>query len=550
ADLYLSNGRVVNVFTGEVLTHSGVAVWEESIAYVGSNTDMIGNDTEVLDCNESYILPGYIDAHCHTDYLNTPRAFAEHVLPMGTTTLLSELTMAEVLGSKGIDHTLGATEDLPLKFFLSLPSTVPPFPEIEGVDYVPLSEMKKYADHPRILALGEITSWPRITSLDPSILEKMRFALDHGLLIEGHLTGCKHHEINALASAGITSCHESITAQEAKEKLGLGLYLITDNPHLNTSRIMLTLDVMNPEDLVRYGHANYLIKSATELGIDPIKAVQMVTINPATYLGLDRILGSIAPGRIADILIVDKLEEGVPKMVIANGQIVARSGNLCKGVMLPQSSNAVLLPDYWPEKRFSPSDFKISAPNTASTSVNFPVIKVINKTITKRMDKEVQIKSGEIKAIPEEGILKISIIGRENNVTSGLLRGFGGDIGGLGTSIGVFNNIISLGNNDQDMAIATNRMLDVNGGIVLVKGGKIISEVPLPIAGIQSTHDVKTLARQIETMKSDLKAFGCNLDDPMFTIHFLCMPGLPFIRILPQGILDIVSQKFLFPSNE
>ncbi len=564
ADLYLTNGRIVNVFTGEVLTHRGVAIGKGGIAYVGPNTDMIGNDTEVLDCNGSYILPGYVDAHCHTDFLNHPRAFAEHVLPMGTTTLLTELTIAEVLGSKGIDYMLRATEDLPLKFFLSLPSSVPPFPEIDDMDQVPLFELKKYSDHPRILALGEITSWPRITSLDPSILEKIHFALEHGLLVEGHLTGCKHHEINALCSAGVTSCHESITAEEAKEKLALGLYvmlrhgsvrrdlgqlsrLITDNPHLNTSRIMLTVDLMNPEDLVQYGYTNYLVKSATGLGIDPIKAIQMVTINPATYLGLDRVLGSIAPGRIADILIVEKLENGIPQTVIANGQVVARSGSLCEGVAVPQSSDAVLLPDYWPERRFSSSDFQIPAPDIASETVNFPVIKIINKTITKRMDKEIRITGGEVKAVPEEGIIKVSLICREDSILTGLLHGFGGNIGGLGTSIGVFNNFIILGNSDQDMAMATNRMLDLKGGVVLVKGGNIISEIPLPIGGIQSTHDMKSLARQIKAMKNSLKALGCDLDDPMFTIHFLCMAGLPYIRILPKGIMDIVTREILFP---
>jgi len=563
ADLYLTNGRIVNVFTGEVLPDRGVAIGNGSIAYVGPNADMVGSDTEVLDCNGSYILPGYVDAHCHTDFLNSPRAFAEHVLPLGTTTLLTELTTAEVLGSKGIDYILKTTEDLPLKFFLSLPSTVPPYPETEGLDYVPLSKLKDYADHPRILALGEIISWPRVTSLDPSILEKIRFSLDHGLSVEGHFAGCKHHEINALSSAGITSCHESITAEEAKEKLELGLYvmlrhgsvrrdldqlsrLITDNPRLNTSRIMLTLDLMNPEDMARYGYTNYLIKSATQLGIDPITAIQMVTINPATYLGLDGMLGSIAPGRIADILIVDKLEEGVPQGVIANGQLVARSGILCEGAVLPQSSDEVLLPDYWPEKRFSPSDFQIPAPNIASATVNFPVIKIINTTITKRMDKEIRINGGEVKAVPEEGIIKVSVVGR-GRVFTGLLHGFGGDIGGLGTSIGVYNNLIILGNNDQDMATATNRMLDLKGGIVLVKGESILSEIPLPIGGIQSTHDMKTLVRQIKAMKSSLKALGCDLDDPMFTIHFLCMGGLPYIRILSKGIMDIVTQKILFP---
>jgi len=564
ADLYLTNGRIVNVFTGEVLSHRNVAIGHGSIAYVGPDTNMVGNDTEVIDCNGSYLLPGYVEAHCHTDFLNNPRAFAEHVLPLGTTSLLTELTISEVLGSKGIDHMLGVTEGLPLKFFLSLPSTVPPFPEIEGLDYVPLSEIESYSDHPRVLALGEITSWPRITSLTPSVLDKIRFALDHGLLVEGHLTGCKHHEINALVSAGITSCHESITPEEAKTKLELGLYimlrhgsvrrdldqlscLIKDNPRLDTSRIMLTVDLMNPEDLVQYGFTNYLIKSATELGIDPIKTIQMVTINPATYLGLDRVLGSIAPGRSADILVVEKLEQGVPRIVIANGQVVARSGHLCEGVIPHQASGGVLLPDYWPEKRFSSLDFQIPVPNGTSTTMNFPVIKIVNKTITKRMDKEIRIDGGQLRAIPEEGIIKVSLVSRENKVVTGLVHGFGGDIGGLGTSIGVFNNFICLGNNDPDMAMAMNRMLELNGGVVLVNGGSIVCEIPLPIGGIQSPHDIKTLVGQIKTMKSHLKTMGCDLDDPLFTIHFLCMAGLPYIRILPNGIMDIVTQDILFP---
>ena len=564
ADLYLANGRIVNVLTGEVLTHGNVAIGRGRIAYVGPGKDMVGDDTEIIDCKGAYLLPGYVEAHCHTDFLNTPQALAEHVLPMGTTTVLTELTISEVLGAKGIDHMLRVTEDLPLKFFLSLPSSVPPFPEIEGHDLVPLSEMEDYARNPRILALGEITAWPRITSLIPSILSKIRFALDHGLRVEGHLTGCKHHEVNALVSSGITSCHESITAEEAKEKLELGLYvmlrhgsirrdldqlgrLIRDNPSLDTSRIILTVDLMNPEDLVQYGFTNYLVKSAMERDIDPMKVIQMVTINPATYLGLDRVLGCIAPGRSADILIVDKLGQGVPRTVIANGQVVAISGILGKEVMPQQTLEGVILPDYWPEKKFSASDFEIPAPNVDAASMNFPVIKIVNKTIAKRMDKEIRIDKGQLKAMPEEGILKVSLISRGDNVITGLLHGFGGGIGGLGTSIGVFNNFICLGNHDPDMAVAMNRILELKGGVVLVKGGSIVCEISLPIGGIQSTHDIRTLVEQIKTLKGHLKPMGCDLDDPLFTIHFLCMAGLPFIRILPNGITDIVNRDILFP---
>jgi adenine deaminase len=220
-----------------------------------------------------------------------------------------------------------------------------------------------------------------------------------------------------------------------------------------------------------------------------------------------------------------------------------QSGSLCQGAVSPQSSEEVLLPDYWPEKRFFPKDFHIPAPDNTSATVNFPVIKIINKTITKRMDKEIPITGGEVKAMPEEGIIKVSVIGREG-ASTGLLHGFG-NIGGLGTSIGVFNYFVILGSSDQDMAAAANRMLDLNGGVVLVKDGNILSEIPLPIGGIQSTQDMKTLVRQITAMKSSLKGFGCELDDPLFTIHFLCLTGLPYIRILPKGIMDIVTRKIL-----
>ncbi len=567
ADMYISNGRIVNVLTGEILSNRGIAIAGDRIAYVGPNTDMIGENTEIIDCNNSYITPGYIDAHCHMDYLYNPQAYARHVLAMGTTTLLSELTELGTLSAKGLNYLLNATEGLPVKCFYSLPSTIPPFPEIEGVDFFDISEMEKFKDHPRVLALGEITSWPRITSLDRKILEKIDFANAHGLLIEGHLTGCKTHEINALAAAGTTSCHESITANEAKEKLELGLYvmlrhgsvrsdmeelsrLITDNPHLNTSRIILTLDWLNPEDMVRYGYMNYLMKSAIKYGIDPIRAVQMITINPATYLGLDKDVGSVAPGKKADILIMENLAEGIANRVIAEGRLAAQNGNLCEG-MVPSN-----LPDEdmrlvnCPSRIFSDRDFCISAPEDSTESINFPVIAIVNNAVTKRMDRQIKVEDGAIIPEKEEGILKLSLIGPDSGVTTGLVYGFGDNIGGLATSLGVYNNkLLIIGRNNHDMAFATNRMLDLDGGIVLVKDGKIISEVPLPIAGTQPKEDIKTFASQIKQARRELKQLGCFLEDPFYTIHFLTMSGLPYLRILPGGILDVVKKEFVFSTT-
>ncbi len=565
ADMYLANGRIVNVLTGEILIGRGVAIGNSRIAYVGPETNMIGDKTEVIDCKDSYIVPGYVDTHCHADYFYNPHAITRHALAMGTTSLLTELSeICGSVGPKGLDYMLNATEKLPLKFYFSLPSSIPTLPEIEGYDYFPLSDMKRYCENARILTLGEITSWPGITTLHSHILDKIHFALSNGLLIEGHLTGCKNHEINALASAGITSCHESIKSDEAKEKLELGLYvmlrhgsirsdmeelsrLVIDNPHMNTSRIILILDWLTPEDMLRHGYMNYLVKSAIKCGVDPITAIQMVTINPATYLGLSRDIGSVSPGKIADILIVPKLEEGVPDMVIANGKAVAHSGKLREEVVFPQISYNDLTPVNWPKKRLKAQDFRISISSKRETSINFPVIKVVNKTITKRMDKQFAIQNGTIRPDPGGGIIKVSVIRMDGNVTSGLLYGFGGQIGGLATSIGVCTNkLVILGNDDNDMAVATNRMLDLKGGIVLVKKEKVISELPFPVAGIQSKEDIETLADQMREMKKAIKEMDCFLEDPLFTIHFLTMSGLPFLRILQNGILDVVNKKIVF----
>ena len=568
ADIYLANGRVVNVLTGEILCGRGVAIGGNRIAYVGPETNMIGGETKVIDCKDSYIVPGYVDSHCHADYFYNPFAFTRHALATGTTTVLTELT--EICGSagpRGLDYMLSATEKLSLKFYFSLPSSIPTFPEIEGYDYFPLSDMERYVENRRILTLGEITSWPRITAMHRNIIDKINSAISNGLLIEGHLTGCKNHEINALAASGITSCHESITSGEAKEKLELGLYvmlrhgsirsdmeelshLVIDNPNINTSRIILILDWLSPEDMVLHGYMNYLVKCAIGVGVDPVTAIQMVTINPATYLGLGREIGSISPGKIADILIVKELEQGLPEMVIANGKMVASSGRLCDEIVIPDISYHGPSPVNWPDKKFTAHDFRINILRKTGSFAIFPVIKVVNKTITKRMDKQFEIQNGSIIPDQKDGIIKVSVIRADGNVTSGLLHGFGGKIGGLATSIGVCTNkLVILGNDDIDMAVATNRMLELNGGVVLVKKGNVISELPFAIAGIQSNEDVNTLAGQMKQMKKAIKEMGCLLEDPLFTIHFLTMSGLPFIRILQNGIFDVVSKKVIFESE-
>jgi adenine deaminase len=566
ASLYLKNGRIVNVFTGEIVTGKGVAVGQGRIAYVGSGERMIGSGTKVLDCRGMYLVPGYIDVHSHADFFTNPVAFTRLVLPTGTTVTMTETSeICGALGFSGLDYMLEVTSLLPLKFYFSLPSCIPPLPELEGDDCFPVSLLEKYLEHPRVLALGEITSWPRVTSLDRSLIEKIHLVKKAGKRVEGHLTGCREEEMNALVAAGITSCHESITAQEAKEKLSLGLYvmlrhgsvrrdlpelsrLITGNPGLNTSRVILALDSMFPEDILCYGYVNDLIRAAASYGINPIKAIQMVTLNPATYLGLDCEVGSIAPGRRADILLVENIGDGFPRMVIAEGKIVAENGKLCEDVVLPDLSCLRLRPPRWPPGPFSAEDFLVKAPAGAGSFVEVPVMDIINKTIIKRIDLMLPVREGIIEPDPANDVLKISLARPGGGFTTGFIKGFGGDIAGLATTLPSYNHkVLALGKNGDDMAFALTRMMELNGGMVLVENGKVIAEAPLSIGGIQSAEEVDVLAGQFSVFKRCLKEKGCLLEDPLFTLHFVNMTGLPYIRITPKGIVDVITKEVIFP---
>jgi len=204
-----------------------------------------------------------------------------------------------------------------------------------------------------------------------------------------------------------------------------------------------------------------------------------------------------------------------------------------------------------PSRIYSDRDFCMSAPEGSAEAFNFPVIAIVNNAVTKRMDRQVKVENGAIIPEEKEGILKLSVIGPDSSVTSGLVYGFGDSIGGLATSLGVYNNkLLIVGNNNHDMAFATNRMLDLDGGIVLVQDGKIISEVSLPIAGTQPKEDIKTFASQMKQVRKDLKKLECFLEDPFYTIHFLTMSGLPYLRILPGGILDVVKKEFVFSTTK
>lgn len=563
-ELAIRNINLVNVYSGEILRGQEVAVWQGRIAYVGPEAK-IGSITKVVDGKGMYLLPGFIDVHGHADFISNPLALAKKILPTGTTGMLTDShDICGALGPKGLKLMLEATSDIPFRYYLAAPSFFPPLPEFEGEDIFTKDVVASFLANSRVLAIGEVTAWNRLMEPEREFVAKLVYAREQGKRIEGHMAGCSYEKLNALISCGFTSCHESISSDEALDRLRLGLYtilrhgsiradleplseLITKNPHLDTNRIMLSPDWVSPQDVIKHGYLNYLVSEAVKFGIPALKAIQMVTINPATYLGIDNDIGGIAPGRLADMLLVEDLENPLPETVWVGGKKVAHKGKLITELpMFPE----VRLQD-WREGRIprtpvKPEDFSIKS---AGDTVEIPSIKMISKTITKPVNLNLPVKNGQIDIMGSPDLLRISMWSAVNNSwLTGLLTGFGAVVGGIVSSIAhETHSPMAVGNNEQDMALAANRMLALGGGIVIFEAGQLVAELPMKIGGILSDADLEELAQGMSKLNAFLQEKGCPWDDPIFGLNFLGFTGLPYVRITPRGIVDIKLKQLIFP---
>ena len=567
ADLYIQNGHLVNVYSGEILEGHNIAVGGQRIAYAGPSREMITPETEVIDAAGAYLLPGYIDPHAHVDFWANPLALTPHFLTSGTTAVMADPhDIVGAVGLAGLELLLEMTKGLPLKFFFSLPVSSPPFPEFEGEDVVPLAVMESYLARDEILALSEVTPWVRLTSADSDLLAKFELGERWGKSIEGHTTGASFNKLNALVAAGLTSCHEALNAGEARERLRLGLAvmlrhgsirsdlvalidLVTEEPKVDTRGVMLTPDWKSPSDVLEHGYMDHLVCVAIELGVPPVTAIQMVTLNPAAYLRLDREFGGLAPGRRADILLVDDLRQPTPRIVIADGRVVVRDGKLTFDLPpLPASAAEIpWLPHRIIPASLSPADFTVEA-TSSTTQATTPAIAIVNKTITQRQDVTLPVRDGQICLPVDQDILKISLLNRDNSgFVTAFLTGFGAKVGGLAASVAhELHKPMVVGRREDDMVAALRRVRELGGGMVLVHEEKVLAEIPLPIGGLMSAGSLQDVAIQMRPIKTVLREMGCPLEDPVFTLGFLSFSALPWIRLTPSGLLDVKNREILW----
>lgn len=572
ADLVVRNSTLINVNSGELLEKQDVAVKKDRIALVGDVEQAIGSGTKIVDAQGKYLVPGFIDGHVHIESaMVTATQFACAVLRHGTTTVfIDPHEITNILGLDGVRFFLNEARGLPLKILITFPSCVPAAPGFETngatIGQQEVAEALKWNG---VVALGEMMNYPGVLSSNHQVHGEIAVTLKAGRMVEGHAVNLLGSDLEAYAAAGITSCHESTKKIEAMQKLRCGMYAmlreasashdvadtiraITEEK-IDARHVALVTDDREPNSLLTEGHIDYVVRRAIEEGVNPLTAIQMATLNIAEHYECARELGSIAPARYADMVILDRLESVSVNTVIADGQVVSRDGRLLINIPTPT------YPDYVRRsmhlKRLpTPDDLAIRG-MTSHDSVRVRAIGVIPASIyTRHLVSEVPVKDGEAKANLDEDVLKIVVFERHKatgNVGKGFVKGFGLKEGAVASTVAHdSHNLVVAGTNNNDMLTAAKVLIEGNGGMVAVKDGKTLAHVPLPIAGLMSDRSVEVVSDQIQELKDAWNMLGSTLQSPHIAFSFTSLSVIPELRITDKGLLDTVNFKFVNPIIE
>lgn len=558
ADLFFVNAKVVNVYTGEIIEQN-VATFGDRIAYVGPSENLSGPETEVIDARGSYLIPGFFDAHAHADLFYHPFSYVNHVLTQGTTGLFNDgHDLANAVGAETYLNSMKSLEKGAISVYTGIPAAAPPYPEVEGGNLWSDEDLEKALTYDHVVSLSEITPYLRVINGEPVLKRRIQMARQKGRRVEGHTTGANVEKLNILARAGITSCHESLKAQDAVDRLRLGYYVMLrhgsirrDMPYLadfvkqfqgfDTSRIMLVPDGIFPDHLESWGNMDWVITQAVKEGIDPVRAIQMGTINPARYFGLDHDQGGIAPGRLAHLLVVDQIEKPTPRLVVARGKVAARNGTLTIPPFPAPEPTMGSRP--FQLAPFNRETFQIKCRNSSKT---VPVIRVLDQTVTTLENTPIQVENGFYK--PHGDILSATLITRDGTMKGqGFVGGFCPGLGGLASTIShETHGLFVLGQNDGDMMLAAQKVLEMGGGLAIFQDGVLKAEIPLAVGGVCSVKPVPELAKEIIEFHGVLANYGCTLPYPLWTLGFLTFTSVLKVRITYSGVYDVKEEKIIF----
>ena len=561
ADLTIINATILNVYTGELLDHYSVSIKGEWIAYVGDDPeDTIGPHTKIIDAKGKTIIPGLIDGHAHlADGLFTISEFLNYAMVGGTTTIITEtMEPFNLMDYEGVVDFLDSLRDQPIKIFATAPSMVSISKKARGISKKTLRKLLLRDD---IVGLGE-SYWQGVIQEQERFLPIFKETLQFGKRLEGHSAGAKGKKLMAYIVPGISSCHEPINAEEVLERLRLGIHVMVregsirrdiaaisriKDAGVDLRRLILVTDGIKPGDLLEKGCMEFVVQKAIDCGFDPVHAIQMATINVAEYFLLDGIVGGIAPGKYADILIIPDPRIIKAEYVISKGKIIAREGNLLvspkKHVFSKDSLKSIHL-----LRKLEPSDFSIPVKNKSS-SVNVRVIDQVTDLVTKELIISVPVINSEIRSDTNRDIVKVAAIDvrySPGKIFVGLIRGFRLSTGAIASSSAWdTSDIIVVGENDKDMAGAVNRIYTLQGGAVVYSRGKILAEIPLPVFGIIADMPIKMLAKRMEDITRVIKDLGFPYENPLLTLVTLTGAAIPFLRICEEGLVNLKDGKTL-----
>ncbi|OYD16062.1 adenine deaminase [candidate division WOR-3 bacterium JGI_Cruoil_03_44_89] len=553
ADVLIKNARIVNVFSGTI-EKNNIALFRKRIAGVGDYK----RGKRVMDLKGMYVVPGLIDAHLHIESsMLSPREFAKVVLLRGTTTVIADPhEIANVIGLDGVEYMIRATEGIPLNVYVTLPSAVPATNLETSGARLGVEDMIGFLEkHPRILALGEVMNYPGVLNRDTELIAKIELLRHRYKKIDGHAPSLTGKKLNAYITAFIRSDHESTEKNEALEKVKRGMQvfiregsaaknfntLIDAVNSRNFPYFSFCTDDRNPVDIMNEGHIDFMVRSAVKKGITPVNAIRMATINTARYFNL-RSMGAIAPGYKADMLVINNLKDFHIHSVIKDSKVVVEEGKLRVRIegIFPEAKGRL---GPMNPKRIEEKDIVIK-----DTGKKIRVMEVFYDTlITKELITEPTVKGGLVVADPDRDIMKLVVIDRYRgeNFTVGFIKGLGIKRGAIGTSVGHdSHNIAIAGGNDSDIVFALGEVRKMGGGLVVVNNGKLLSRLPLPIAGLMSDKPLEEVVSAVNEINRSSMLLGIERD-PFMTLSFVQLPVIPAIRITDRGIVDVNKQGFV-----
>nr|WP_312983674.1 adenine deaminase [Clostridioides sp.] len=567
ADLVIKGGKLINVCTKEIIDNIDVAIKNSRIALVGDASHCIGEDTKVIEANGRYISPGFLDGHIHVESsMMSVSEYAKAVVPHGTVGIyMDPHEICNVLGIDGVKYMIDDGKRTPLKNMVTMPSCVPAVPGFEDTGaFVGPKEVAECMKWDSMVGLGEMMNFPGIINSSDHAHQIVGETLKATKTVTGHWsipdTG---KGLSAYIASGVRACHESTSKEEALAKMRLGMYAqfregsawhdlkdvarsITEE-NIDTRFAMLISDDTHPHTLVDEGHLDHIVRRAVEEGIDVLTAIQMVSINCAQAFHMDQNLGSVTPGKCADIVIIDNLTDLNIEEVIIDGNLVAIDGEMCieleKYEFPEKATNTMHI-----KETITQDSFKIATDKKDSAEVR--VIEIIPEKVgTFERHIKVPVKDSLIQADPDQDVLKAVVFERHHNTGTkgfGFVKGFHIKDGAMASTVAHdAHNLLVVGSNDVDMAVAANALVECGGGMAVAQGGKLIGVLPLPIAGLMNNKPVDEMAEMVAEVSKSWETIGCDIVSPYMTMALIPLACLPELRLTNRGLVDCTTFSFV-----